>query len=102
MKGTDAPDIVAFDASDVTNSAALLNGIIIANDLETKYWFEYVTDEFSYKTEEFLLNASDDVVQISAKITGLKPSTNYVYHIVAKNAKGILYSVIKNFKTAVR
>src|SRR3990170_2017445 len=87
-----APSASTESATNITSSAATLNGTVNANGLSTTVWFEYGTTIGSYDS----LSSTQDVsglndTTIGISIGDLSAGTNYYYRIVAQNSAGTTY-----------
>ena len=88
---TDAapPSISAVGASEITNTAAVLGGAIDPNHSHTTYHFEYGTDTtYGNSSPVDSAGSGPKSVAVSKAITGLQPSTEYHFRLVASNAAG--------------
>jgi hypothetical protein len=97
----DAPSTTTLEATNVTESAATLNGEINPNGLSTTYYFAYGTDDnYGQSTTTMDAGTGADPVAVSADITGLGTNTDYHFRIVATNASGTSNGADNAFKTA--
>jgi hypothetical protein len=87
-----SPTATTSYATDVTSSAATLNGTVIANGLDATAWFEYGTTIGVYTNATTAQSASGtSTTTISAGISGISSGTKYYYRIGAQNSTGTLY-----------
>ena len=87
-----SPTATTSYATDVTSSAATLNGTVIANGLDATAWFEYGTAIGVYTNATTAQSASGtSTTTISAGISGISSGTKYYYRIGAQNSTGTLY-----------
>jgi macrolide-specific efflux system membrane fusion protein len=86
-----APSVSTDGASSVTTSEAVLNATINTNGGATTYYFEYgTTDAFGDTTPVLTIaapsgSAASTSTQVSAQISGLSPSTTYIFTVIASN-----------------
>ncbi len=90
-------------ASNITTTAATLNGSINPNGAETTYWFEYSEDSLlgsivSTSTPSSKVNGSV-ATSVSTNVTGLTRNTKYFYRVVAQNQYGTMRGDIMSFRT---
>jgi len=95
-----APSASTESATNITSSAANLNGIVNANGLSTTAWFGYGTTSGSYDS----LSSTQDVsglndTTLGISINDLSAGTNYYYRIVAQNSAGATYGNEMTFTT---
>ena len=84
-----APGVLYGDPTNVTQSAAILQGSINPSDKTTTYYFEYGTSTgYGAMTAEATLPKSKEWQAVSAVITGLSAGPTYHYRIVAWNGGG--------------
>jgi hypothetical protein len=83
-----------------TATGATFTGTIVPGALSTSYYFEYgTTSAFGSKTPVQTTNADSGSVSVQAAVTGLKPSTTYVFALVASNAIGTSTGQTATFQT---
>ncbi len=95
------PTVTTSSAADVTGNSAILNGSVNLNGLSSAAWFDYGTTTGSYtgtSTAQIVTGTSTQTVGIP--ISGLTPSTDYYYRIVAQNGYGTSYGSEETFTTA--
>ena len=94
-----APSVKTIDATNVTASAATLNGKIIdlGGSGYCEVWFEYGTTT-SYGSITPAINATSS---FSISVNGLQPGKTYHFRAVAKNKAGITYGNDVTFTTHV-
>jgi hypothetical protein len=89
-------------ATDVTETAATLNGGGDPKGVQTRYWFQYGRTT-AYGSETAHHDAAPDGGQqtVSQRVTGLSPATTYHYRLVAQPSGGEpLYGSDRSFTTA--
>jgi hypothetical protein len=91
-----APEIEAPSAGQLTQSEAVLSAEVKPCGLETTYSFQYTTRS-SFEAEGFdsarvagggTLPPVSTFSNVSASVNGLDPGTEYVFRVLATNAKG--------------
>jgi hypothetical protein len=95
------PPVVSTGAAgEVSQTAALLTGIVEAQGLQTSYEFEVGTDA-SYSGAELFGNAgqSAGAESVSTVLQYLVPGVTYHYRLVATNEDGISYGQDMTFTT---
>ncbi len=75
-------------ASQVTNDSGVLNANIIAEGLQTTYYFEYGLKGYEYKSSEGTIEGLKAPAERGISVSGLTPGTQYRYRVVAQNAEG--------------
>ena len=85
---TGAPPTATTDpAASIGPVSATLKGTVNPKGLETKYFFNYGTDEtYGQKTAETAIPVGQSNVAASKLVSGLEPETEYHFQIVAKNS----------------
>jgi NHL repeat len=99
---TDAapPAISAVGSSEITDTTAVLGGRIDPNHSQTTYHFEYGTDtSYGNSTTVDNAGAGPTNVAVSKALTGLQPSTEYHFRLLASNAAGDVASADHTFTT---
>jgi hypothetical protein len=93
-----APTVTTKPATSVTETGAILNGIVNPNGAETKYYFEYgTTESYGKKTEEASAGSSESSLEESKAIAGLTLGKTYDFRIIAKNSEGTTYGTNQKF-----
>jgi hypothetical protein len=94
------PTISGVGAREVTDTTAVLGGRVDPNHSQTTYHFEYGTDT-SYGNSTAVDSAGSGArsVAVSKAITGLQPSTEYHFRLVATNAAGVTEGADHTFTT---
>jgi hypothetical protein len=97
-----APVVVTRRATNVTQTAATLNGTVNPKGQSTSYAFQYGTTR-AYGSQTALTGAGSGTapVSVSATIGALAPNTTYHYRLAATNVNGTSYSRDFSLKTAV-
>lgn len=87
-----APYAQTQAAGPVTDTNAMLNGMVVPNGLPTTAWFEWGTNG-SYGQTTLPLDAGNGfaVVRISAGINNLPPRALFRCRLVASNSAGVVY-----------
>jgi hypothetical protein len=98
------PLVLTSDASDVTSTAATLNGIIIVYDVPTTVTFDYGLDTNYGSTVTAAQSPAtgSDPVYLNAGISGLTPGTLYYFRTKAVNAFGTFYGDYLTFTTGAK
>jgi len=97
-----APAVVTQAASEVTASAATVNGTVNPNGRSTTAWFEWGTDPAlaSFATTPSESIGSADVEQpINATLAALSPNTTYYFRAAASSTGGLAKGDIAEFVT---
>jgi alpha-tubulin suppressor-like RCC1 family protein len=86
------PFVQTQAAGPVTDTNAMLNGMVVPNGLPTTAWFEWGTNG-NYGQTTAPLDAGDGfvVVRISAGISNLPPQSIFRCRLVASNSVGVVY-----------
>jgi NHL repeat len=96
------PDVTTGQASNVTTSAATLNGTVNPDGIQvTDCHFDYGTDS-SYGHAApcaETVGAGTSAVQVHADVTGLQPATVYHFRLAAGNANGSNTGADQSFET---
>jgi hypothetical protein len=91
MAAAAAPTVGLTSATDIQGVSALLKSSVNPNGQSTTYVFEYTTqNNFSGAAKTQVESTGSDNVShpVQAEISGLKPSTQYHYRLVATNGSG--------------
>ena len=99
---TDAapPSISGVAAREITDTTAVLSGQVDPNHSQTTYHFDYGTDTtYGSTTPVDSAGAGARKVSVSKTITGLQPSTEYHFRLVATNAAGVTEGADQSFTT---
>jgi hypothetical protein len=87
-------------ASDVSDSSAVLNGVINPHGTETNYYFQYgPTAAYSTQTPTVVVGAGTVGVKVSQPISGLQLGTAYHYRLVATSSAGPTDGQDRSFTT---
>jgi uncharacterized protein (TIGR02145 family) len=97
------PDVLSDNVTDLTMTAATLNGSVNPNYLETDVTFEWgtTTDYGNGVVPSQSPVTGNSPVNISADLSGLTKGTTYHFRIKATNELGTTYSDDMTFKTYV-
>ena len=83
------PSVSTGSATSISTTTAVLNATINPNGADTTYYFNYgTTTSLGLATGTFSIPSSANATQVSAEITGLSPSTTYLFEVVAFNTVG--------------
>ncbi len=98
----DQLNITTTNATNITGSSVILNGLVNGNNLYNTYnlstWFEYGTNtNLGYFTPHGVSNSG--YANYSSNIAGLNPNTIYYFRAVAQNPQGVIYGSINSFRT---
>ena len=99
---TDAapPSVSGVGSSEITDASAVPGGRVDPNHSHTTYHFEYGTDTtYGNSTPVDSAGSGARSVAVSKTITGLQPSTEYHFSLVASNATGDTPSADHTFTT---
>ena len=102
--GSDEPEVVTNNATDIKTNSAVLNGKLTSfgdDDEITDYGFYYGTSS-SPSTKKKVGDDDDNLDEGDAfdfKLTGLQPDTKYYFKAYARNSEGIGYGSVKSFTT---
>ena len=97
-----APTAATDAASDISSTAATLNGTVNANNASTTVTFEYgiTTGYGSTVTASQSPITGTSNTSVSGSLSGLKPNMTYHYRVVATNATGITNGGDQTFTTS--
>jgi hypothetical protein len=96
-----APGVSGVDAREVTDTTAVLAGLVDPNRSQTTFRFEYGTDTgYGSSTPVDSAGAGPRGVPAVKAITGLAPGTTYHFRLVATNASGTTEGADLTFTTA--
>ncbi len=99
------PDAVALPATGVTETSAVIGGIVDPNGFPTTYYIEYAdnpgfTGSTSLPpTQDADAGDGDGGVAVSAVASGLQPDTDYFFRVVANSTAGDDTSDVISFHT---
>jgi NHL repeat len=94
------PSISSVGAREISDTTAVLGGRVDPNHSQTTYQFEYGTDaSYGNTTPVDSAGAGARSVSVSKAITGLQPSTEYHFRLVASNAAGATEGADHTFTT---
>jgi multidrug efflux pump subunit AcrA (membrane-fusion protein) len=98
-----APVVSTGAASGVGSSGALLGGSVTPSGLDTTYHFEYgvSASSLSSVTETSDAGFGSGPVPVSVPVSGLRPSQNYLFRLVATNSSGTTDGDLALFTTTV-
>jgi hypothetical protein len=98
------PKTETDDATDISETSAVLNGTINPVGLPSTYHFEYGTTS-SYGSRipvgiDAVVGADRNDRKVGRTIVGLEPGTTYHFRLVAQNSAGVNQGVDRTFTTA--
>jgi hypothetical protein len=94
------PIVITESASNISTSAATLNGTVDPNNGSTNYFFEYgLTISYGSETDEFFDLTGSGPIDVSQDIEDLTLNTTYNYRLVASNADGTSTGANRSFTT---
>ena len=83
-----------------SSTGATFSGTLVPGGSSTSYYFEYGTSSaFGSKTPVQTANADSGSVPVQAAVRGLRPSTTYVFALVATNSLGTSTGDVATFQT---
>jgi len=92
------PSVFTNSPSNISASAATLNGSVNPNNSGTTAWFEYgPTQSLGYTTSTFAIGSGNSQTIYSASVFNLSTNTTYYYRAVAKNSYGTAYGTLLTF-----
>lgn len=95
-----APAATTTAATDVTETAATLNGTVDAEGTDTSWYFEYgPTTAYGSKTPTQGPEKGKASKPVSSAVTGLSSNTTYHYRVVATSAAGTTNGADMTFTT---
>ncbi len=95
-----APIVTTGAATRVTATAATLAGSVDPHGSLTTFAFEYgTTNAFGSLSAVDNAGATNGAQAVSLPITGLAPSTTYLFRLVATNANGTTTGAVASFTT---
>jgi hypothetical protein len=96
-----APSVSSAGAASITKSSATIRGNVNPNGWDTSYWFEFgETANLGNVTAFQSAGGGKVAVNVSAVLSGLKPSTRYYYRVNAQNQFGTVNGAVLSFDTA--
>ena len=100
VAGTIPPRVFATAPGPITPGSAVLNGVLVPNDLAATAWFEWGTNGlFTQATTPFLVSSSSSIIFTNAMLSGLAPGGIYSCRLAASNSAGISRSMEQRFTT---
>ncbi len=97
---TGPPSVTTGAASNVAALAVTLSGTVDAHGEATSFAFEYgTTNSFGSLSAVDRVDPIAGPQAVSLMVTGLAPSTTYLYRLVATNADGTTAGIVKSFTT---
>lgn len=95
------PSATTSPASDVTDTAARLNGSFSPGGFQATYFFEYgTTTAYGSKTGPGEAGNGTGISFVSMVLGGLSPQTTYHFQLVAENPAGTAFGGDQTFTTA--
>jgi hypothetical protein len=94
------PVVTTGDPSNVTSTSATVSGTVDRGGYETTYLFEYGPGtDYGIKTQPKTLDKGTEVLDVTADLQNLSPSTTYRYRLVATNEVGRAIADDEELKT---
>jgi hypothetical protein len=95
------PDAITGSATSITNTTAILNGTVNANNLSTTVTFEYGTTIAYGNTANAVPNPINggSPTSVNTGLTGLIPGTTYYFRVKAVSSGGTIYGDDQSFIT---
>jgi DNA-binding beta-propeller fold protein YncE len=96
------PHVYAISESPIskTSTSVTLNGIVNAEAVATRYYFELgTTKSYGTRTTEVSIGSGTTNVTAEPTVCGLTPSTEYDFRVAATNSTGTTYGENGKFKT---
>lgn len=95
-----APTTSTSSASNVSRTAANVNGSVNPNGWQTSYWFEYGKDNnLGFVTAFQSAGNGNSSINVSMSLSGLEAQTRYYFRLNAQNQYGTINGAILNFTT---
>ena len=95
------PAASSEQADALSETSAVLNGLVNPNGQATTYHFEYGTSSaYGSRTDDAAVGAEAVEAPVSATLSGLAAGTTYHYRLVATNASGTTMGADRAFTTA--
>jgi hypothetical protein len=96
-----APSVVTLPATNISGTDATLNGVVNANDLPATVTFEYdtTTNYGLIVTATQSPVTGNEIINVSADISGLTVNANYHFRVKAENFNGTVYGDDIQFTT---
>jgi hypothetical protein len=96
----DPPIVTTGSATDISTSAATLEGQVNPNNGSTTYYFEYgLTTSYGSETDEIPDLTGNIAIDVSEDIENLDLNTTYHYRLVAYNSGGTSEGANRSFTT---
>lgn len=94
------PAVTTNSKADVTDTTAIVNGIVTPNGSFTSYWYEYgTTPSVTNNTTRQMVGSGYATTQVPNYITGLTKNTTYYFRVAAENQYGTNKGAQYTFKT---
>ncbi len=96
------PTVVALPASDISPTAATLQGTVRTEGLQTTVWFEWVAGEglqFTPTESVLLPRGRFDVSPVRIRLSGLEELQLHQFYLAASNSAGVRFTPILKFHT---
>lgn len=94
------PSVETTSATDISRTTADLNGQVDPNGSETRIWFEYgTTTQLGGVTPIQSIGSQDSLINVSASLSDLRPSTTFYFRLNAQNAYGTVTGSVLSFTT---
>lgn len=94
------PAVATNSRADVTDTTAIVNGIVTPNGSFTSYWYEYgTTPSVVNSTVRQMIGSGYTATQVPNYITGLTKNTVYYFRVAAENQYGTNKGTQYTFQT---
>ncbi len=94
------PNVTTYNATEITQNTAVLNGYVETNGNFTIRWFEYGTSGSFLPSQTNKLNQGTNSGNFNQLITNLQPNTTYYFRAVAQGNGQTVYGNVLNFSTS--
>ncbi len=85
-----APSVTTLPVSSIASTGAVVNGIVNANGLQSRFWFEWgPTTGLGSTSQVKFLFAGTTTFPTNVVLSGLQPDITYRYRLVATNMMGM-------------
>lgn len=95
-----SPTVGTDAETHVSNTTAIVTGLVNPNGAQTSYWFEYGRQtSLGSKTNNQSIGSGFSTISTPGYITNLNPNTGYFFRLIAKNSFGTVTGMTYNFTT---
>lgn len=96
-----APKVVTDTSTSISDTTAVLTGVVTPQGAFTSYWYEYGTSQsLGSKITNQALGSGYSAIRAPGYVTGLIKDTTYFYRLVAENQYGKVEGGTYSFKTS--